>query len=303
MISIVVTTYNRKEALSMCVGSILDQTYADFELIIIDDASTDDTEIFLRNMDDARIRYIKMEKNAGSTQARNKGLDVVTGDYVIVWDSDDILYPNALSTLLNGFTKYPDAITISAPTRVYAGMKEIFYEPLAPGLVPFSNIISVDYVKHKLARLSKASHVGQVRYVGRNLDFMFNSALAECGPWYQLDEYVGDHFLQSDIFSLTSVRRKPHVQYSIERVVYLGEYLFKYKQIMIGHNPGKYAAYSYGASLGFLLSGDNIKARHYAHEAFTYQKKLSYKFLCMLTYVPGGAFILKILFLLKRVLY
>lgn len=300
MISIIVATYNRKDPLCSCIKSILDQTYTDFEIVIVDDASTDGTENVVRKMHDARIRYIRMEKNSGPAPARNKGLDHVRGDYFIVWDSDDLLHPHAFSTLLDGFKKYADAVTISAPTRVYMGSKEVSYRPLKPGPISFPDFVSGDYVKHKLARLSKTAYAGKSRYVGRNLDFMFNTALAECGPWYQLGEYVGDHFLQSDIFSLTSARRKPNIKYSIERSIPLDDYLSKYKHIMIEHNPGKYSAYAYGASLGFLLSGNVVKARQYAREAYKYQKKFSYALLLTLTYMPGGSFILKRLFLLKR---
>lgn len=300
MISIVVATYNRKEALLACIEHIRVQTHADFELIIVDDGSTDGTGDMVKAIDDERIVYMCNEKNMGAVVSRNKGLDRVKGEYMIVWDSDDFLYPKALEVLLAGFITYPDAVTISAPTRVYAGGKEVVYEPLAPGRFNFEAIVCGDYVKYKLARLSRVSQAGRARYPGRNLDFMFNTYLAECGPWYQLTEFVGDHFLESDGVSLTTNRRKPNIAYSIERADPIDQYLTKFKHIMTVCCPGKYAAHSYGAALGFLLAGKVRKARFYARQAYVYSKTPKHVALVALSYTPGAPALLAHLFNIRR---
>ena len=95
LFSIVIPTYNRTNTLPRAVNSVLTQTYKNFELIIVDDGSTDDTEAVVRDIEDSRIRYFKKE-NEERNIARNFGIDHAQGDYVCFLDSDDYYYPNHL---------------------------------------------------------------------------------------------------------------------------------------------------------------------------------------------------------------
>lgn len=89
-VSIILPTYNRRHCLAGAVESIMRQTYQDYELIIVDDASTDGTEemIDLLLKSDARIRYIRLEQNAGASAARNAGIREAVGSYIAFQDSD-----------------------------------------------------------------------------------------------------------------------------------------------------------------------------------------------------------------------
>lgn len=90
MISVVLPTYNRANLLIESIQSILDQTYSNFELIIIDDGSTDNTFQIISELGDSRINYVSYPKNQGVSFARNKGLEIATGKYIAFMDSDDI---------------------------------------------------------------------------------------------------------------------------------------------------------------------------------------------------------------------
>lgn len=94
--SIILPTYNRKKKLKRAVDSILYQSYAEFELIIADDASTDGTEEFLKSYQDARIRYIRLPSNQGAAAARNYGLQQAQSEYIAFEDSDDVWRPRKL---------------------------------------------------------------------------------------------------------------------------------------------------------------------------------------------------------------
>lgn len=93
-ISIVIPTYNNSHFLPETLASVFSQNYADYEIIIVDDGSTDDTAVRLQAYGD-RIRYVYQE-NAGSAKARNKGLDLARGQYVVFLDADDLLLPGKL---------------------------------------------------------------------------------------------------------------------------------------------------------------------------------------------------------------
>lgn len=95
-VSIIIPTYNRAKMLEKSVNSVLAQTYPWFEVLIIDDGSTDNTRQLVASFRDKRIRYYQMEKNQGASAARNYGLQNANYDYIAFEDSDDLWYADKL---------------------------------------------------------------------------------------------------------------------------------------------------------------------------------------------------------------
>jgi len=93
--TVVIPTYNRAAHVKAAVDSVLAQTYSNFEVIVVDDGSTDNTEQVLAVITDERFKYYK-KSNAERGAARNFGANNASGDYVNFFDSDDTLYPNHL---------------------------------------------------------------------------------------------------------------------------------------------------------------------------------------------------------------
>lgn len=89
MVSVIIPSYNRGYCITKSIQSVLDQTYTDLEVLVIDDGSTDDTEKIVNSFKDKRIRYIKLETNQGVSNARNVGMQEARGDYIAFQDSDD----------------------------------------------------------------------------------------------------------------------------------------------------------------------------------------------------------------------
>ena len=98
MVSIITPAFNAEEFLSGTVESVKSQTFKDWELIIVDDCSTDNTLEIARTCAEAdkRIRVVKTECNGGVSAARNLGLSIATGDYIAFLDSDDLWAPQKL---------------------------------------------------------------------------------------------------------------------------------------------------------------------------------------------------------------
>ena len=90
-VSFVVPCYNLAHFLSDCVNSILSQTYGDFEILILDDCSPDDTPEVARSFRDDRVKYIRNEKNLGHISNYNKGISLAAGKYVRLISADDLL--------------------------------------------------------------------------------------------------------------------------------------------------------------------------------------------------------------------
>ena len=103
VISIIIPIYNSSRFLCGCLDCILSQSFDDFELILVDDGSKDNSLDICRKYaaNDSRIKVIHQD-NAGVSSARNRGLDEAKGDYIYFPDSDDIMPENALALLLNG---------------------------------------------------------------------------------------------------------------------------------------------------------------------------------------------------------
>jgi glycosyltransferase involved in cell wall biosynthesis len=108
-VSIILPTYNRAHSLGSAVQSILEQTYSDFELIVVDDGSTDDTSTYIQEIDDQRLTYVVHNTNKGAAAARNTGMRLAVGDYIAFLDSDDTWNAEKLEKQLK-FLKEQDAV-------------------------------------------------------------------------------------------------------------------------------------------------------------------------------------------------
>lgn len=95
-VSVVIPTHNRAEFLRPAIQSVLAQTYQDFEIIIIDDGSTDNTQNVVRNFHDQRIKYVRYETNRGEALSRNAGILRSEGKYIAFLDDDDEWFPEIL---------------------------------------------------------------------------------------------------------------------------------------------------------------------------------------------------------------
>ncbi|AZQ61921.1 glycosyltransferase [Flammeovirga pectinis] len=104
LFSIIIPTYNRANFIEKTIDSALNQSYKEFEIIVIDDGSTDNTEEFIAQNYKESVKYLKV-LNGERGAARNKGAEVAKGNYVYFLDSDDLLYPNHLEEAYNFIDK------------------------------------------------------------------------------------------------------------------------------------------------------------------------------------------------------
>lgn len=96
-VSVVIPTYNRADVLPRAIDSVLDQTFDDFELIVVDDHSTDNTRDVVAHYEDPRIRYERHDVNKNGAAARNTGIERARGEFVAFLDSDDRWLPEKLT--------------------------------------------------------------------------------------------------------------------------------------------------------------------------------------------------------------
>ena len=105
LVSVVLPTFNRERLLPRAINSVLNQTYKNLELIIVNDGSTDDTEKVVKGYSDKRIRYYKQELNKGGSAARNVGIKLARGELISFQDSDDEWLPEKLERQVRKFSE------------------------------------------------------------------------------------------------------------------------------------------------------------------------------------------------------
>jgi glycosyltransferase involved in cell wall biosynthesis len=108
LVSVLMPVYNGEKYLRPAIESILNQTFTDYEFIIINDGSTDSSEEIILSYKDPRIKYVRNEKNIKLIATLNKGLDLCRGEYIARMDADDISYPNRFETQVKFMSANPE---------------------------------------------------------------------------------------------------------------------------------------------------------------------------------------------------
>jgi len=104
---VVIPTYNHAHLIGRAIRSVLSQSFQDFELIIVDDGSTDNTEKVVEGFPDERLRYIRHDKNRGACAAMNTGIREARGDFIAFLDADNEWFPEKLEKQVTAFSKLP----------------------------------------------------------------------------------------------------------------------------------------------------------------------------------------------------
>ncbi len=126
-ISVVLPVYNSEKYIAEAVQSILDQTFTDFELLIINDASTDGTLQILESFKDDRLKIINNPTNLKVVKSLNKGLELAQGEFIARMDADDIAYPQRFEKQIAYFKKYPQVDVCGTWVQAFGDDNFIFF--------------------------------------------------------------------------------------------------------------------------------------------------------------------------------
>ena len=126
LVSVVVPVYNKKKYLRRCIDSILKQQYESLEIILVDDGSFDGSEKICDQYSeiDARVKVVH-KNNGGLSSARNKGIEIATGKYIVFIDSDDIVHPEYIERMVSVKEDTKAQIVQCRMKSVSADFKEI----------------------------------------------------------------------------------------------------------------------------------------------------------------------------------
>ncbi len=262
-VSVVIPTYNRSEKLRRAIKSVLDQSHRNFELIVIDDNSEDDTEEVVEGFGDDRIVYHRNKKNLGGGGARNLGIRESSAEYIAFLDDDDEWLPRKLEKQLKaikgapasycgvytGLTKYRGGKPLTQ--KMIAREGDIFHDLLWENIIGSTSVI--------LLRKGCVTEVGgftQGLPASQELDLYLR--LAEKYEFGCVPESLVKYHIHKDNQITSDYSKKVHSR----------RYIFNLYKDRITDDPGLHARHLY--EIGFLeyMKGDREGAYKHFKEAF-----------------------------------
>src|SRR5712691_8562245 len=200
LVSVVIPCYNQARLLHEAIESALAQTYANREIIVVDDGSTDNTTEVARRYSTVRYFY---QANAGPSAARNAGVEKSLGEYLVFLDADDRLLPNALKIGIECLRQHPDCAFASGFCRLVAADGSLLSEPEQPHIVRdhYLELLRRNYiwcpgsVIYRRSAFQTAN--GFNESLGRGEDYDLFLRITRDYPIFCHKEFVADYRLHS----------------------------------------------------------------------------------------------------------
>lgn len=226
MVSVIIPTYNRGKVITRSINSVLNQTYKDLELIIVDDCSTDNTEEAVKKIDDPRIIYIRLEKNQGACAARNVGVASAHGEMIAFQDSDDEWKPDKLVTQINALTETNADVCFCKLKRNYNNVDvddgRIGFFPSLQGskFMTHEDMCNRAYISTQTILAWKKvfeEHLFDPK-VRKSQDYDWGIRASRNYKFYYLDDVLVDQYIQKDSLSAAGlIAVKESRQYFLEK--------------------------------------------------------------------------------------
>jgi glycosyltransferase involved in cell wall biosynthesis len=289
LFSIIIATYNRATLLPRAIKSVVNQSYDDFELIIINDGSTDNTHKVVSVFNDNRIIYAQFNNNKGALAAKNKGFALSRGKYSIRLDDDDILLPNALEIVashLHEMSKRDVQMLqfniVDSLTGKYCGSGI-----RTPGYITYEDMlcgkIKGDYCKVLDLNLVKDKYFDERPHFPEGLLWL---KLHKLSPSYYIPEtiYIANRNHGFDRRTHRGNRLENIEQLKLAQEVFINEF---------GNDLKRYCPRYYGIKLMHvgslqLISGDKDLSRQTLLRAFNYKHSFKSLVLILLTYINSN---------------
>ncbi len=233
LVTVLLAVYNGEDLLSEAVESVLEQTVADFELLIIDDGSTDSTPAILASLNDPRIWVFTNHRNMGVTRTRNRGVELARGEFIAVHDHDDVSAPERLEKQVVFLRENPDYVAVSCwHTFHMAGQPDRLARPSVDDLSIRWKMLFGTPLPHPglVMRASAMKAVGgyDESFITCTLDYDIECRLSRIGKLRNLPE------------PLVSVRRRPEsisVQRKAKQEAYRTQISSREMGLLLGGGP------------------------------------------------------------------
>ena len=194
LVSIVMPSYNTAPYIKETIQSVLNQTYTNWELIIVDDCSTDNTDEVLSEIHDERIKYFKNEKNSGAAVSRNKALREAKGQWIAYLDSDDLWMPEKLEKQINFMKKNDYTFSYTNYEEIDVEGNKTGAKVTGPKKITRTGMFNYCW-PGCLTVMFDATKVGliQIEDIKKNNDYAMWLKVCRKADCYLLDEYLGQY--------------------------------------------------------------------------------------------------------------
>lgn len=253
LISVIIPVYNTEKYLERCIGSVLDNTYKNLEIICVNDGSPDNSLQILNHFAtlDNRIKVVCKE-NGGLSDTRNYGMNIATGEYLYFLDSDDWIHKDTFSILMDAAGKTQAAIIVGGRIKVYRDNTSARCDEISP---PVTQIVSTEKAQRNgelrsfvTGRLYRRSFVGSLTFVDSQHaeDTIFNARLMSSYedmqiafidyPLYYYYQGRGDSLVASNTLDTYIIQSKwlldnialfPKTDYALAHA-FRGAFLYRY---------------------------------------------------------------------------
>jgi len=208
LVTVGMATYNGAEYLEKSLRSILDSTYSNFELLIVDDGSTDDSVAIAMRADDSRIRIISNQSNSGLVRTRQQIMQEARGTYLAWLDQDDIAYPNRIASQV-AFLERNEKVGVCGSRTLHrvhepSGKEWLLKSRASPGghaeiraSMPFICPISFNTATMRMSAFRQSDLTFRKEY-GNTLDYDMWSRAADVMELTNIPEYLGEYRVHSN---------------------------------------------------------------------------------------------------------
>ena len=143
LVSIITPTFQSADFIAETIASVQNQTYSNWEMIIVDDGSTDATEKIIKNilLNDNRIQFFKLDQNSGPAIARNKGIEQAKGEFMTFLDADDIWFPNFIEKSIKTIEETKIPFVFSSYKRANENLEFVYSDFIVPSKVTYTDIL------------------------------------------------------------------------------------------------------------------------------------------------------------------
>jgi glycosyltransferase involved in cell wall biosynthesis len=291
-VSIIMPVYNREQTVKKAIESVLSQTYSHFELIIVDDASTDQSATIIRSIIDERIRYFSHDTNRGGSAARNTGILQAKGKWLAFQDSDDIWKEDKLEKQMQfvfGMNSDSLSIIYTSFTRHKEGIKELIPQRddrKKHGYI-HKELIEENFISTQTVLLPKECFTPNQLFdedLPRFQDWELWLRLSLSYPFIWIEEPLVDVYYTEG--SISSNHEKLVIAY--EKILTKHQSLFE--------QAGSYYLASYLCSYGhnLCLAGDTKRGRKVLFQAYRENKKSVKCLISMVSSIFGTRFYKKL---------
>lgn len=172
LVSVIMPSWNTGKFIAESIQSVIDQTYENWELIIVDDCSTDNTDEVVAKFRDKRIRYFKNEKNSGAALSRNRALREARGEWIAFLDSDDLWNSDKLEHQINFMNKHGYTLSYTEYEKIDEESKPLRIYVSGPEKVNKHKMYNYDYIG-QLTMMYSAKEFGliQIKDIKKNNDY------------------------------------------------------------------------------------------------------------------------------------